>query len=55
MTTSEKKCLKVLIKVFESVGYSKDDIYEKIKKILKPLTPEQYQTRIKFITKELEI
>jgi DNA-directed RNA polymerase specialized sigma54-like protein len=55
MTDAEKKCLKVLIKVFESNGYSKDEIYERIKITMQPLTPEQYQERLKFIAQEIGI
>jgi len=55
MTDAEKKCLKVLIKVFENNGYTKDAIYERIKITMRPLTSEQYQDRIKFIAQEIGI
>lgn len=55
MTTAEKQSLTYLMRELKSIGYTKDQIYERIKLSLKPLSPDLYQKRIQFITKELEI
>lgn len=55
MTSAEKYCLRELIREFKELDMTNDQIYERIKITLKPLTPERYQKRIKFICEELGI
>ena len=55
MTKKEKNMLSCFIFILKSKGFTKDEIYERVKKILQPLTSQQYQERVQWVTKKINI